>query len=67
MNFILTERLALMPAHRIKEYTDGFKKVEYCSVCGKEGRELIDEPECIVDKKSDDQKDFLIDRHWERN
>lgn len=58
-----------MVAHRIKEYVDGYMKVEYCTICGKEGRELIDDPDCVVDKKDIKQIDFFtkdIDKRSEQ-
>ena len=56
-----------MPQHRIKFYMDGRIKIDYCTICSKEGRDLIDDLECVVDKKNSDQGDFLIDKHKERN
>ena len=56
-----------MTQYRVRFYMDGFTKVDYCTVCSKEGRELIDDPQCVVDKKNLDQKDFLIDNTKERN
>lgn len=42
--------------HEIKRYHDGYKWIEYCIFCSKEGEELVANEECsgeIVDKKID--------------
>ena len=43
-----------MSNHRIKFYMDGYKKVEFCSVCGKEEGNLI-LYQCVVDKPNKNQ------------
>ena len=35
-----------MRDHRLKQYNDGAVGVVFCSVCGKEGLQLILEPDC---------------------
>ena len=42
-----------MNGHDIGFYQDGYKKVEFCKMCGKEGYDLLMKCEKIVDKKKE--------------
>lgn len=50
-----------MRNHRTKFYIDGHKKIEYCTICGREENELSIF-DCLVDKESPDQQDFFQER-----
>jgi len=43
-----------MSNHRIKFYRDGYKNIEFCSVCGKEEGDLT-LYQCVVDKSDKNQ------------
>jgi len=50
--------------HKLDTYKEGWLKVEFCTVCGKEGREL--EEDCVPLKKDEAQLELFIDNLQEQ-
>lgn len=54
-----------MTTHRISSYKDGWRKIDFCTICGAEGEELLVECVGIENKLKEREKD--IDTPTERN
>lgn len=53
-------------AHKIDTYKEGWQRVEYCTVCGAEGLELLED--CPgPDQKGDEQLELFVDKPRERS
>ena len=54
-----------MKMHQISSYVDGWRKIDFCTICGAEGEELIVECVGIENKLKECKKD--VDTPAERN
>lgn len=54
-----------MTMHQVSSYVDGWRKIDFCSICGAEGEELLVECVGIENKLKEREKD--IDTLKERN
>ena len=52
-----------MRRHDIKSYSDSWKKIDYCAICGKEGNEIIgtDCPGEIINESVDKKLDNKLE------
>lgn len=51
--------------HKIDTYKEGWQRVEFCTVCGKEGQEL--DEECKPQQKSEAQLELFVDSQMEQH
>lgn len=58
--------MTMKPAHKIDTYKEGWQRVEFCTVCGAEGLDLLEDCQPPV-KKDDVQLELFVDKSVERS